>query len=172
MPCCGGLQLLYYILPTTLLTCRVCKERSCLPRCVISFTRTQNYFETLDFSSFFASSFCDILGVKHLFFSPVSFPPPPLFLLHVCLFVFSLVLVCMQFLELPSPISIFYPFELQVPLKFIHYLLQLIYPIPKSTETALRQAKMTAPIFMWANVNNVYRCPISFFVFLDRVWYT
>lgn len=116
----------FYILYSQQLCWRfVCEGQSCLSQCEEIFSRGHKIILKLRISFYLSCSFCDILGVKISCFHLWVCLPPPLFFyfMCVCLYVFSLVLVCMQVLELHNYISICFPFELQVPLKFIQYLL-------------------------------------------------
>lgn len=97
----------------------------------------------------FVFSFCDILGVKiscfHLWVCPLS-SPPFFFTSCVPVCVFSLVLICMQVLELHNSIFIFFsPLSCRCLWSLFIICCSWFTQIPKSTETALHQAKLIAP---------------------------
>lgn len=174
MPCNGGLQLLYIILPTTLLTFCVWRAELFVSVWGDFFARTQNYFETSDFF-LFVLQFLWYTWCKNILFSPVSLPSPPSFFyfMCVCLYVFSLVLVCMQVLELHNSISVCFP--LWIAGAFEVYSIFVVADLPKyqrAQKLLFISLKWRPLRFEGADVNNVHRHPMFFlFVFWQNLKY-
>lgn len=152
----------FYILYSQQLCWRfVGKGQSCLSQC-------------LDFF-LFVLQLLWYTWCKNILFSHASFPPPaPFFLLHACLFVFSLVLVCMQLLELHNSISVFSP--LWIAGAFEVYSIFVVADLPKyqTAQKLLFISLKWQPLrFEWADVNiNVHWHPMFFlFVFWQSLKY-
>lgn len=122
--------------------------------------------------SFFASSFCDILGVNTSCFHLWVSLPPSFFFYFMCVCLcFHWFLYACKFWNF----SALFPFIPPLNCRCLWSLFIICYSwfaqYQKAQKRLFIRRKWQPPIFVWANVNNVYQHPISF-VFLDRVWNT
>lgn len=123
----------FYILYSQQLCWRfVCEGQSCLSQCEEIFSRGHKIILKLRISFYLSCSFCDILGVKNILFSPVSLPPPPpfFFLLHVCLFVCVFIGSCMHASVGTSQLY-FHLFPLWIAGAFEVYSIFVVADLPK-----------------------------------------
>lgn len=158
----------FYILYSQQLCWRfVCEGQSCLSQCEEIFSRGHKIILKLRISFYLSCSFCDILGVKNILFSPVSLPPPPLFFFFtscvsvcMCFHWFLYACKCWNFTTIFPSVS---PLNCRCLWSLFNICCSWFTQIPKSTETALHQSKMTAPEILggWCK-NNVHRHPMFF----------